>query len=112
MIKFELFSRLYRETADYTDAEMYIGERGWQAYWMDELDDTGVDIGKLLLDIWELAHMDIMQLRERAGLTKAAFAEMYGVPYRTVQNWEGSGSEHREPAGYLKMLIAYTLVEI
>ena len=110
VISFELFSRLFRETADYTNADMYIGERGWQADWMDELDDSGVDIGKLLLDIWELAHMDIAQLRERAGLSKAAFAEMYGVPYRSVQNWEIIGAEHREPAAYLKMLIAYTVL--
>lgn len=112
IIKFELFSRLYRETADYTDAEMYIGERGWQAEWMDELDDAGVNIGKLLLDIWALAHMDIVQLRKRAGLTQVGFAERYMVPYRTVQNWEGNGTARHEPAQYIKMLIAYTLIEV
>lgn len=111
IIKFELFSRLYRETADYTDADMYIGERGWQADWMDEL-DAGVNIGKLLLDIWTLAHMDIVQLRKRAGLTQVGFAERYSVPYRTVQNWEGNGTARHEPAQYIKMLIAYTLLEM
>ena len=112
IIKFELFSQLYRETADYTDAEMYIGERGWQADWMDELDDAGVNIGKLLLDIWELSKMDIVQLRKRAGLTQVGFAERYSVPYRTVQNWEGNGTARHEPGGYIKMLIAYTLIEV
>ena len=112
IIKFELFSRLYRETADYTEAEMYIGERGWQSDWMDELDDAGVNIGKLLLDIWTLAHMDIVQLRKRAGLTQVGFAERYSVPYRTVQNWEGNGTARHEPAQYIKMMIAYTLIEV
>lgn len=105
MIDFELFSRLYRETADYTDVSMYIGERGYQADWMELVPDPG----KLLSDIWGLAHMDIVQLRERTGLTKAAFAARYGIPYRTIQNWEATGSEHREPPEYLKMLIAYTI---
>lgn len=112
MIKFELFSRLYRETADYTEAEMYIGERGWQADWMDAIDGAGIDIGKLLLDIWELSKMDIVQLRKRAGLTQVGFAERYSVPYRTVQNWEGNGTARHEPAQYIKMMIAYTLIEV
>lgn len=109
-MNFELFSRLYRETAYYENADMYIGERGYQADWMDALDGAGTDIGKLLLDIWELAHMDIGQLRERAGLTKEKFSARYGIPYRTVQNWEAEGEGHRNPPEYLKMLIAYTLI--
>ena len=111
-ITFELFARLYMETADYTSRDMYIGERGWQADWMDELDGAGIDIGKLLLDIWELSKMDIVQLRKRAGLTQVGFAERYSVPYRTVQNWEGNGTARHEPGGYIKMLIAYTLIEV
>lgn len=109
-MNFELFSRLYFETNDYQNVEMYIGERGYQADWMDALDDAGVDIGKLLTDIWELAHMDIAQLRERTGLTKKRFACLYNVPYKTLQNWEAQGAEHRDPPEYLKMLIAYTLI--
>ena len=112
MIKFELFARLYRETADYTDVEMYIGERGWQSDWMDELDDAGVDIANLLLDVWALAHMDIAQLRRRTGLSQRAFADRYSIPSRSVENWESLGKNRHEPAGYLKMLISYTLLEM
>lgn len=112
MIKFELFSRLYREAADYTDADMYVGERGWQSDWMDEIDGAGVDIGKLMLDIWELAHMDIAQLRRRTGLSQRAFADRYNIPRRSVENWESLDKNRHEPAGYLKMLIAYTLLEM
>ena len=111
MINFNLFSQLYREAADYTNEDMYLAERGWQE-WMYEIDSAGVDIGKLLLDIWELSRMDIVQFRKRAGLTQVAFAERYHVPYRTLQTWEGNGTARHEPAKYIKMMIAYTLVEM
>ena len=112
MIKFELFSRLYCETAGYTNVDMYISERGWQSDFMDELDDAGIDVGKLLISVWELKHSDIAQLRKRSGLSKGEFSGRYGIPYRTVQNWEAEGTEHRDPPEYLKMLIAYTMLEV
>lgn len=110
MIDFVIFSRLYREATSYSDVDMYIGERGYQADWMDTAAEKGIDISELLSTIWELAHMDSARLRERACLSKAAYAERYGIPYRTVQNWEAAGAEHREIPEYLKMLIAYTLL--
>ena len=80
--------------------------------WMDELDDAGIDVGKLLISVWELKHSDIAQLRKRSGLSKGEFSGRYGIPYRTVQNWEAEGTEHRDPPEYLKMLIAYTMLEV
>lgn len=111
MIKFELFARLYREAAEYSDADMFVAERGWQSDWMDEIDAAGINVGMLLINVWELAHMDIAQLRRRTGLTQRAFADRYSMPRRSVENWESLDNRH-EPAGYLKMLIAYTLIEV
>lgn len=28
-------------------------------------------------------------IRKASGLTQAAFAERYGIPKRTIENWEG-----------------------
>jgi putative transcriptional regulator len=39
---------------------------------------------------------DIKSLRERSGLTQAAFARAYGVPVRTLQDWE---HDRRKPDG-------------
>ena len=111
-ISFELFARLYMETADYTSRDMYIGERGWQADWMDEIDAAGINVGTLLINIWDLAHEDIAQLRRRAGLSQRAFADRYNIPRRSVENWEGNGTARHEPAKYIKMMIAYTLIEV
>jgi transcriptional regulator with XRE-family HTH domain len=41
-----------------------------------------------------LLHENLKRLREKAGLTQAAFAAACGVPLRTVQNWEQG---HRAP---------------
>ena len=32
--------------------------------------------------------MDIKTIRRATGLTQAAFAARYGIPRRTVENWE------------------------
>ena len=32
--------------------------------------------------------MDIKELREKYGLTRKQLSERYGIPYRTIQDWE------------------------
>lgn len=32
--------------------------------------------------------MTIQEARERAGLTRPQMAELFKIPYRTLQNWE------------------------
>lgn len=105
MIDFDLFSRLFRETANYSNVNMFIGERGYHA-------NRAKASGALLTEIWELALCDMKQLRERAGLNKTEFSARYGIPYRTLQNWETTGADHHDAPGYLKMLIAYTILEV
>lgn len=33
--------------------------------------------------------MDVKELRQEMGLTQKAFGEFFGIPPRTIQNWEG-----------------------
>lgn len=103
---FELFSRLYDETKDYTSRDMYIGERGWQD-WMDVCADKGVDVGQLLTRIWDIAHMDIKALRGAMELSQGGMAKLYGIPKRTIENWEAGVNA---PPPYLVKLLAYTVV--
>ena len=35
----------------------------------------------------------IRELRKLAGLSQTAFGELYGIPMRTIQNWEKGVSE-------------------
>ena len=49
--------------------------------------------------------MTIREIRDLTGLTQAAFAQKYGIPVRTVENWEMKGGSHREPPDYLVVLL-------
>lgn len=50
--------------------------------------------------------MTIKELRTASGMTQKAFGEYFGIPYRTIQNWE---TEKRECPEYLINLIQYKL---
>ena len=46
--------------------------------------------------------MSVRELRTMLGITQAEFAARYGIPFRTVQNWE---SEIRKPPEYVLKLL-------
>lgn len=48
----------------------------------------------------------IKSLRTESGMTQKAFAEYFGIPYRSIQNWEGG---QRECPPYLLALMEYKL---
>ena len=50
--------------------------------------------------------MTIKQLRETTQMTQKAFAEYFGIPKRSVENWEGG---QRECPQYLLDLMKYKL---
>lgn len=49
----------------------------------------------------------IKELRRLTGKTRAAFARQYGIPQRTVENWEG---EVNDPPAYVVDLLARAVV--
>lgn len=50
--------------------------------------------------------MKIKELRKKTGLTQARFAELLGVPKRSIENWEEGKNK---PPEYLVKLIDYYL---
>lgn len=50
--------------------------------------------------------MNIKELRHLAGWTQREFSEYFGIPHRTIQNWEGG---QRHCPEYLLELILYKL---
>lgn len=48
----------------------------------------------------------IKQMRKESGMTQAQFSEYFGIPKRTVEEWERGG---RKPPEYLPRLLAYKL---
>lgn len=50
--------------------------------------------------------MNIKELRTESGMTRPQFAEYFGIPYRTVQDWELG---NRKAPAYLVELMRYKL---
>ena len=50
--------------------------------------------------------MTFKELRERSGMSRPQFAEYFGIPYRTVQDWE---LENRKCNDYILDLLEYKL---
>lgn len=48
--------------------------------------------------------MDIKEIRNRTGTTQKNFAEMVGIPFRTISEWE---SGRRQPKEYLIRLLDF-----
>ena len=47
---------------------------------------------------------EVKELREKMGMNRREFSDYYGIPYRTVQDWE---AEKRELPEYLLRLLNY-----
>ena len=47
---------------------------------------------------------EVRKLRDRLGMNRREFSDYYGIPYRTVQDWE---AEKRELPEYLLRLMIY-----
>lgn len=50
--------------------------------------------------------MNIKELRELSGMSRTKFAEYFGIPYRTIQEWELG---NRKCTQYIIDLIEYKL---
>lgn len=112
-MKYELFTKLYIEAIKCESLDMYVMERGWQE-WMNEYTpnkENGVtadasSVVDILTTIYNIAKTDIRGMREMTGKSMKKFATFYGIPERTLQDWEYGNSRVPE---YTKRLIAYTV---
>lgn len=50
--------------------------------------------------------MTLKELRKQSGMTRSQFCEYFGIPYRTIQDWE---LENRKCPTYLIALMKYKL---
>jgi DNA-binding transcriptional regulator YiaG len=48
----------------------------------------------------------LMEMRKRTGMNRREFAEYFGIPYRTVQDWELG---NRQMPEYLFRLMEYKI---
>lgn len=102
-MNYKLFLRLYSEALEFSDIDYYIAERGWQE-WMDQHDVESVI--QILTSIYNLSKLDIGGLRNLLNMSRIEMSRAYGIPMRTLEHWDAGT---REPASYIKELIAYTV---
>lgn len=83
------FQAIWLSALEYThdQHDLYIAERGWQT-WMDEYGDDTQAIIDTLDVIYAMAHGGVKSVRAETGLSQAKFAMGYGIPRRTLEDWE------------------------
>lgn len=55
--------------------------------------------------------MTFKEIRALSGLKRTEFSRKYGIPPRTLENWETEGSNHREPAEWILNLLERVVKE-
>lgn len=109
---FSDFRRIWESATDYAPEQhdLYIAERGWQG-WMDEFgeEDTS-SIVRVLDAIYTMAHGGIAAIRRITAMNQLDFSAAYGIPRRSVENWERDSSESREAPTYTQMLLGYAVL--
>lgn len=112
MMTFAEFRRIWESATEYApeQRDLYIAERGWQG-WMDEFgeEDTS-SIIRVLDAIYTMSHGGIAAIRSITGMSQVNFSAAYGIPRRSVENWERDSSETREAPSYTQMLLGYAVL--
>ena len=97
-MKFGLFKELYDEALEIASLELFIAERGWQD-WMENY--TPDEVAELLSRIYYLANNPLKDTRK---VSRAEFSRQYGIPVRTLQDWDLGVSSSPK---YVKLLIDF-----
>ena len=64
-----------------------------------------------LADVWAIHDsLTVRTVRDMAGLSQAAFAAVYGIPRRNVENLESTGVTHHDISDYLLHLLASDVI--
>ena len=55
------------------------------------------------------ATLTVREIRQAAGLTQAQLAARFGIPKRTIENWEATGDNARTCPEYVRRMMAEIL---
>ncbi len=108
-MNYTTFAQLWREAHEYTDFDLYVLERCWQD-WMDEYADrSDTAVADTLTRIWDMAREGTNAMRRMLDSSQIAFAKYFGIPRRTIENWESGTSV---PPQYIISLLAFAVLSI
>lgn len=112
MMTFSDFRRAWLSALEYTPEQhdLYVAEYAWQN-WMGKPGDGDTDtIARVLHAIFIMAHGGVAAIRSVTGMSQVTFSVVYGIPRRSVENWERDSSETREVPSYTQMLLGYAVL--
>ena len=103
MIAYQDFARLLLDVGEFETMDDYVADCGGSV--------DGQDVA-LLPVIWRMGRGGVKAIRAESGLSQKDFARAYGVPRRTLQNWElpEESPEHRECPAYMARLMGYAVL--
>lgn len=103
MMRYQDFVRLMMDAGEFETMDEYVADCGGSVD-AEEL--------PLLPMIWRMGRGGVKAIRKESGLSQQDFARAYGVPRRTLQNWElpAESPEHRECPGYMLRLLGYAVL--
>lgn len=101
---------LFGEALASPSEEMFVAEYATSSIFDPDPDGPEPDydaIVSYLRQVWTAAHITVREIRERTGLSQAAFAAMLCIPKRTLENWEStSATASRACPPYVRLMLA------
>lgn len=98
------FYNLFGAALAAADRDAFVSDWALSTMWgdaeTDEIPDARV---AMLVEMWDVAHMSVREIRSRTGLTQAAFCTRFCMPKRTLENWEGG---KRSCPDYVRLMLA------
>ena len=98
-MEYKLFNAFYDKAKESPNCEIFV-----QTY--EQQEQTKKYSAEALTSIWEIAQKSPKELRAITALSQVAFSKLYGIPRRTIENWDSGANA---PPPYLVKLIAYAL---
>ena len=101
------FAMIWGEAIQTADRDQYISDWSLSSIWGDDLEDyIPPDRIEMLGKLWDVAHMSAKDIRSHTEVSQRKFADAFGIPARSIENWEGG---QRDATPYVKLLLAHAL---
>lgn len=107
MLNAHEFAMVWGDALQTADRDQYISDWSLSSIWGDDLEyDIPADRIEMLGLLWDVAHMSVKDIRSHTGVSQRKFADAFGIPARSLENWEGG---QRDATPYVKLLLAHAL---
>lgn len=107
MLNAHNFSLIWGDALQTADRDQYISDWSLSSIWGDDPgDDIQTERIEMLGKLWDVAHMSVKDIRSHTEVSQRKFADAFGIPARSIENWDGG---QRDTTPYVKLLLAHAL---